>query len=112
MFLRDLTAFAVPSQFPEAFGLYVLEALAAGVPVVLPDDGAFPELVETTKGGVIYEPNDSSALAHALERLISQPNEAHAMGLRGHEIVGERFSNKRLVTELVDNVLAQIPALA
>ena len=111
-FLRDLTAFTVPSQFPEAFGLYVLEALASGVPVVLPDDGAFPELVETTKGGVIYEPNDSSALAHALERLISQPNEAHAMGLRGHEIVGERFSNKRLATELVDNVLAQIPALA
>lgn len=110
-FLRDLTVFSVPSQFPEAFGLYVLEALAAGVPVVLPEEGAFPELVKTTNAGVLYGPNDSTALAHALENLISRPDEAHAMGLRGHEIVSERFSNERLATELVDNVLAQIPAL-
>ena len=45
-FLRKLSIFSVPSRYPEAFGLYVIEALAAGVPVVLPESGAFPELVE------------------------------------------------------------------
>lgn len=105
-FLRDLTAFSVPAQFPEAFGLYVLEALAAGVPVVLPREGAFPELVEITEGGIIYEENDPASLANALEDLLSRPDEAHAMGNRGHKIVAERFSNARLAKELVDNILA------
>ncbi len=111
-FLRDLTAFSVPARFPEAFGLYVLEALAAGVPVVLPREGAFPELVEITEGGLLYEENEPASLANALEDLLSRPNEAHAMGRRGHEIVAERFSNERLANELVDNILAPNPVPA
>ncbi len=110
-FLRDLTAFSVPARCPEAFGLYVLEALAAGVPVVLPREGAFPELVETTKGGVLYEENEPIALANALDDLLSRPDEARAMGRRGHEVVSERFSNEHLAKEFVENVLARIPAL-
>jgi glycosyltransferase involved in cell wall biosynthesis len=55
-FLRSLSVFSVPARTPEAFGLYVIESLAAGVPVVQPRLGAFPELVETTGGGVLYDP--------------------------------------------------------
>ena len=90
----------------------MLEALAAGVPVVLPREGAFPELVEITEGGLLYEQNEPASLANALEDLLSRPNEAHAMGRRGHEVVAERFSNERLANELVDNILAPNPVPA
>ena len=56
--------FSVPSRYPEAFGLYVIEALAAGTPVVLPKSGAFPEIVEDTGGGIIYEENNPSDPRH------------------------------------------------
>lgn len=105
-FLRELSVFSVPARFPEAFGLYVLEALAAGVPAVLPRKGAFPEIIEATGGGLLYEENQPSALADALEDLLSRPDEARSIGLHGHETVTTRFSNERLAKELVDNILA------
>ncbi len=111
-FLRDLTLFSVPSRYPEAFGLYVVEALAAGVPVVLPHAGAFPEIIEATDGGLLYQSGKISALPDALENLLSRPEEAHAMGLRGHEAVTERFSNKTLAVELVDLVKSLHPTIS
>jgi glycosyltransferase involved in cell wall biosynthesis len=111
-FLRDLTLFSVPSRYPEAFGLYVVEALAAGVPVVLPRTGAFPEILEATEGGLLYQPEKTSALPDALENLLSRPEEAHAMGIRGHEAVAERFSNKTLAGELVDLVKSLHPTIS
>ena len=111
-FLRDLTLFSVPSRYPEAFGLYVVEALAAGVPVVLPRTGAFPEILEATEGGLLYQPEKTSALPDALENLLSRPEEAHAMGIRGHETVAERFSNKTLAGELVDLVKSLHPTIS
>lgn len=111
-FLRDLTLFSVPSRYPEAFGLYVVEALAAGVPVVLPHSGAFPEIIEATEGGLLYQPEKTSALPDALENLLARPEEAHAMGLRGHEAVVERFSNKTLAVDLVDLVKSLHPNIS
>jgi glycosyltransferase involved in cell wall biosynthesis len=111
-FLRDLTLFSVPSRYPEAFGLYVVEALAAGVPVVLPHSGAFPEIIEATDGGLLYQPEKTSALPDALENLLARPEEAHAMGLRGHEAVAEGFSNKTLAVELVDLVKSLHPTIS
>ena len=105
-FLRKLSIFSVPSRYPEAFGLYVIEALAAGVPVVLPESGAFPELVEQTGGGRIYQPNEPSDLAEALEPLLENPEQAKSMGLAGHESVSRDFSNEQLAKRLVDNVLS------
>src|SRR5213076_471033 len=69
-FLRSLSIFSVPALYGEAFGLYVIEAMAAGVPVVQPRAAAFPELIEATGGGVLYEPGDVEALADALEGLL------------------------------------------
>jgi glycosyltransferase involved in cell wall biosynthesis len=69
-FFRDLSVFSVPATYGEAFGLYVIEALASGVPVVQPRHGAFPELIESTGGGVLCEPDDVKSLADALEALL------------------------------------------
>lgn len=69
-FFHDLTVFSVPATYGEAFGLYVIEAAASGVPCVQPDHGAFPELIAATGGGVLCKPDDPKALADALEELL------------------------------------------
>lgn len=107
-FLNSLSVFSVPARYPEAFGLYVVEALAAGIPVVLPDSGAFPELVEKTQGGRVYQPNDPGTLAESLEVLLADPEQSKKIGLSGHEIVSRDFANENLASRLVDNVLSPL----
>ena len=79
-FLRSLSVFSVPAAYGEAFGLYVIEALACGVPVVQPRHAAFPELIEATGGGLLCAPDDEAALADAIESLLLDPARAHALG--------------------------------
>jgi glycosyltransferase involved in cell wall biosynthesis len=107
-FLRSLTVLSVPARQPEAFGLFVLEALASGVPVVLARVGAYPELVEATGGGVLVEPDDASALAAALRDLLARPDEARALGRRGRETVLDRFSINRMASSMLDVYQAAI----
>ena len=90
--LRSLSVFSVPARYGEAFGLYVIEALAAGVPVVQPRVAAFPELIEATGGGVLCAPDDPEALAEAIEGLLLDPARARALGEAGQRAVFERFS--------------------
>ncbi|MDB6065458.1 MAG: hypothetical protein JWR26_1666 [Pedosphaera sp.] len=91
-FFRSLSVFSVPALYGEAFGLYIIEALASGVPVVQPRHAAFPELVELSGGGVICEPGDPKALADALEPLLLDPAKARALGAAGRKSVEERFN--------------------
>jgi len=91
-FLRTLTVFSVPATYGEAFGLYVIEALASGVPVVQPRLGAFPELVEKTGGGLLCEPQDPASLADGLATLLADPPRARALGAQGRRAVVEHFS--------------------
>lgn len=91
-FLRSLSVLSVPTRRPEAFGLFVLEALACGVPVVLPRHGAFVELVGETGGGVLCEPNDAEALAAGLDELLSDPSRARALGRTGQQAVLKRYT--------------------
>jgi glycosyltransferase involved in cell wall biosynthesis len=69
-FMSELSVFSVPATYGEAFGLYVVEALASGVPVVQPDHGAFPELIEATGGGLLCRADDAVSLADGLERVL------------------------------------------
>jgi glycosyltransferase involved in cell wall biosynthesis len=91
-FLRSLSVFSVPSRSREAFGLYVVEAMAAGVPVVQPRAGAFPEIVEATGGGALCEPENREALADCIEKLLLEPERARKMGALAREAVLEKFS--------------------
>jgi len=90
--LRSLAVFSVPAHYGEAFGLYVIEAMATGVPVVQPRVAAFPELIEATGGGVLCVPDDPQALAEAIEGLLVDPARAQALGETGRRAVLERFS--------------------
>jgi glycosyltransferase involved in cell wall biosynthesis len=106
-FLRGLTVLSVPTPSGEAFGLFVLESLASGVPVVQPNNGAFPELIELTGGGVLYAQGETDSLADALEKMLLDPAKAAELGRRGREIVNTRFTSdamarnfEELLTEL------------
>lgn len=63
--------FSLPTVYREPKGLSVLESLANGVPVVLPDHGAFPELIASTQGGLLFPANDIGSLTDALGRMLS-----------------------------------------
>jgi len=108
-FLRRLCVLSVPATYGESFGLYLLEALASGVPVVQPRHGAFPELLEATGGGLLCEPDDPASLAQALARLLADRELAAALGRRGREAVRRSFSAAAMA-EGVERALASIPA--
>ena len=86
---------SVPTTYREPKGLFVLEALANGVPVVLPRHGSFPELVEATGGGVLVEPGSPDALAEALGRCSSTGARRRELGRRGREAVHRRFGDRQ-----------------
>jgi len=100
-FLRSLSVLSVPEKQPVACGLYVLEALAAGVPVVQPASGVFPELLDMIGGGVLCEPNNSDALAKAIEGLLLDPDRAREMAKKGREAVLEKFDIRQTAAEMI-----------
>jgi glycosyltransferase involved in cell wall biosynthesis len=66
---------SVPVRNGEAFGIYIAESLASGIPVVQPALGAFPEILMKTGGGIIYKENKPEALAAALKQLLDHPDD-------------------------------------
>ena len=91
-FLRGLTLFSVPTLYEEAFGLYVVEAMACGVPVVQPDSASFPEIIAATGGGLCVPPQDARALADAWQHLLADAPRRTALGKSGRLGVEKRFS--------------------
>ncbi len=90
-FLEKVSVVSVPVRNGEAFGIYLLECMVSGIPVVQPALGAFPEIVDLTGGGVVYEPNTPEALSGALEKLLSDPEEMDRLGRNGKEGVEKHF---------------------
>lgn len=95
-FFHDLTVFSVPATYGEAFGLYVIEAAASGVPFVQPDHGAFPELLAATEGGVLCQPDDTKALADALEALLLDDEQREKMSRIAPTRVRQEFTATRM----------------
>lgn len=91
-FMNGIDLLSVPTEYREPKGLYVMEAWAAGVPVVQPSHGSFPELIDISGGGVLVPPGDSGALARAWGELAKNPLRRHQMGQSGREAVEGLFS--------------------
>ena len=100
-FLQTLSILSVPEKLPVAYGLYVLEALAAGVPVVQPSSGVFPELLEITGGGLLFESNDTESLAAAIGKLLTEPDYARKLGTQGRNMVFEKLNVEQTAEEIV-----------
>ncbi|HNX53238.1 MAG TPA: glycosyltransferase family 4 protein [Pontiellaceae bacterium] len=95
-FLKSLSVLCVPAEQGEAFGTYIIEALAAGVPVVQPDAGAFPELIAATGGGVIYQ-----NLAETLREVLTHPDHLRQLGRTGRASVMEKFSVETMAQKMI-----------
>ncbi len=93
-FLQSLHVLTVPTVHPEPKGIYVLEAMAAGVPVVKPHHGSFPELIEATGGGLLYDPLDRQALADQIARLMDDPDLRRRLAQLGRAAVRASFSQE------------------
>jgi glycosyltransferase involved in cell wall biosynthesis len=91
-FLKSLDVLSVPTVYREPKGLYVLEALANGVPVVQPRHGAFPEMLETTGGGLLVTPGDPNDLARGLMELLADPQRRFELAKTGRLSVHDNYN--------------------
>jgi len=101
-FLRGIDVLSVPTTYHEPKGLFVLEALAAGVPVVVPAHGAFPELIEATGGGRLVVPSDSMALVDELETMLLDRPMRLRLGHAGAVAVHERYNADVMAQKTLD----------
>jgi glycosyltransferase involved in cell wall biosynthesis len=100
-FLSSLTLLSVPVPAGEAFGEYMVEALASAVPAVQPDAGGYPEFIKITKGGIIYAPNDSDTLAAEIIKLLEKPEKIRQMGIQGKKVINEKFTLSNMALQTV-----------
>jgi len=109
-FFRSLDVLSVPTDYPEPKGLFVFEAFAAGVPVVLPDHGAFPEYIEAAGAGLLHKPRDPADLAAQLAVVLRDSALRRELGAKGHRAARERFFVGRMAQETLrvyENLLGQ-----
>lgn len=90
----------VPVRKYDGYGLHLLEANAAGVPLVEPATGAYPEIIETTGGGVTYEDDTVEGLVEALLKTLSDRKLISDLGRRGRENVAVRLSLEKMAEGL------------
>jgi MMP alpha-(1->4)-mannosyltransferase len=101
-YYAESTVAVVPSLY-EGFGFPAGEAMACEVPVVSTRAGALPEVVgEDGRCGVLVEPQNSEALARAIEQLLQSPERRAQMGAAGRRRVLEQFTWKRAAERTVD----------
>lgn len=101
-FLKRMQLISVPVLNGEAFGIYLTEAMASGIPVVQPNLGAFPEIVNTAGGGVIYDPNTPEALAKAWAELLDNPEKIEQLSNEARKSVEANFDINRQAEKLVE----------
>jgi len=88
--LASLSIFSVPASYPEAFGLYLIEAMASGVALVQPDAASFSEIITSSQAGILVKPNDPAALAAAWNDLLQRSEALESFGKKGR-LAAERF---------------------
>ncbi len=112
-FFRGLSVFSTPAHYGEAFGLYLVEAMAAGVPMVQPRTGAFPEILEASGGGLLCEPNDTTSLADRIEEVLLSPELAKRLGSAGRAAAEKTYNSPAVAARMVNLFQSlQVPVVA
>lgn len=101
-FFTNVDVISVPVRKYDGYGLYILEANGAGIPVVQPATGAFPEIVEMTEGGLIYSPDNNEKLVSTLVRLLNNRTLQKELGERGRLNVRAKLSLDKMSVALSD----------
>ena len=97
-FLHSIDLFSVPTVYKEPKGLYALEAMACGLPIVQPNHGSFPELIEQSQGGLLFKPEDLLDLQQQIERLLDDIDLARILGKQGHAFIHENRNAQSMGT--------------
>jgi len=106
-FFAATSMISVPVRNGEAFGIYIAESLASGIPVVQPALGAFPEIVAKTGGGIIYGENNPEELASALKSLLDNPEKLKQLSREARN-GAERHLDIHLLAEEMINAYRQV----
>jgi glycosyltransferase involved in cell wall biosynthesis len=85
----------------EAFGFYLTELMASGIPVVQPALGAFPEILQISGGGVVYEPNTPQKLAEMWAELLPDRKKLDGLSIRARKGVEQSFNIRTQASEMV-----------
>lgn len=109
-FLHELDVLSVPATYQEPKGMFLMEAMACGIPVVQPRVGAFPEIIEKTTGGLIVEANSPDALADGILALQRDTTLAQSLGEAGAAGVREHYTLARM-TDQVEAVYRELAAV-
>ncbi len=99
-FFHDIDVFSVPTDYHEPKGLFLLEAMACGVPVVQPNHGAFPEMINRTGGGVLAASESGADIADALDGLWRDPARASELGHNGAAGVRASYTSDHMAREV------------
>jgi glycosyltransferase involved in cell wall biosynthesis len=110
--LPGATIAVVPSIWAEAFGLAVVESLAAGVPVIASRTGGIPELITDGETGILVAPGDDAALAHAIAALLDNESVRSHMAALGRRHADDYFGIERTVAEVAQVLLGEAAAIA
>jgi glycosyltransferase involved in cell wall biosynthesis len=101
-FFNDVDVISVPVRKYDGYGLYIIEANSAGIPVVQPGTGAFPEIIQITGGGIIYSPDTVDELATALTMVLKDKVLRQNLGEKGMETVRTVLSLSKMAEGLSD----------
>jgi glycosyltransferase involved in cell wall biosynthesis len=101
-FLRSLDVLSVPATYDEPKGMFLLEAMACGVPVVQPSRGAFTEIVERTGGGLLVKKDDTHSLGEGLLSIFRDRELGERLGQRGLQQVHEHYSVGRMAERALE----------
>ena len=100
--MKSCDLLAIPAIYEDPKGLALLEAMACGVPVVVPSRGTPAELVRTTGGGLLVEPEDVESLAAGLLKIRTDPELARELGRRGTAGVREHYTSTLMADRALD----------
>jgi glycosyltransferase involved in cell wall biosynthesis len=107
-FLSSIDVLSVPTTYREPKGLFVLEAMAAGVPVVQPEHGAFPEVLAAMEGGLLHRPEDPQHLAERLYELLIDAEKRQRLGTAGRDNVRTGRNSREMAIQTVQVLTAVI----
>jgi len=109
-FLKSLSLFSVPVTYPEAFGLYLLEAIACGVPVVQPNMASFLEIISTTGAGLCVPKGNAHSFADTWQSLLDDPSRLQSMRNYGRQQIEAHFNAPHMSKQFLEITRELLPA--
>jgi glycosyltransferase involved in cell wall biosynthesis len=101
-YFESIDVLSTPTVYADPKGIFILEAMAAGVPFVQPRHGSFPEIAEKTGGGILVEPHDPESLARGLLTILRDPELRTSLARRAHAGVRTHYTVEQMAQQTLD----------